>query len=850
MVQLYTNFAESTLQQSAEAADTTLFIDPTEAADFPSPSGGDFFVATIFDQRNSSTRPEIVHCTSRVGGQLTVQRAQESTSAQLWPAGSRLYLSVTAATIAALLGASGARDTWTGVATGTTNYTLTVTGDLPLPTNGDLAAFVIPNTSNGNVTLTIFNGVSNFGPFPVHDTDGVLIGGTRFQAGFFANLRWVEGPDFWQATAFTSTQIGATAINSGPINSNIVSNGDLARWDQGFTFNTPADGVETANAWVVGFNGTSGTFTVSAQAFAPGQTDVDGQPKWFWRWDQTVASVGSTARNFRNRIRAHNRAQWRNAEQVTMSVWMKADSPRTAGMTISQNFGTGGAPSGTTAQTLNVNLTTSWQRFTHTVTLASCAGKTIGTNDDDYISVGIDLPVNTTLTVDVAMLQLEPGGRASEPWSPWPVPPAYGGFGVVGSTLDEILSKVALNLRTALLTVDGAGSLLDADFLDGLSAADFVRLSGSVTETITGQKTFSNVLTIFSNKIRVESTSFPQVALRDTDAGVDEKVWAVITNGGLLTIVAVPDAEVGGSNAVSFARTGTTIGAANWSVTQHLSVAGSAGAPTYAFSGDPNTGFFSAGADIFGISAGGTNRFQVSTTAITYTIPLLGAAGSAGAPTYSFSGDPNTGIYNSAADEIAFATNGTNRWIIGSGGNITAVGDFAVRTGDGTVGSPTHSFANDTDCGLYRIGANNIGISANSVLVAEWDNVQFVLSDIGPTRVFAAGLRGTPTVTHNATYELVLGDAGKTMLHDETSARTWTIPANASVAFPIGTTIVIDNTGNAGGAPGTLTIAITSDTLRRGDAVAGTGSRTVAANGVAVIRKTKSTEWVITGSFT
>ena len=53
-----------------------------------------------------------------------------------------------------------------------------------------------------------------------------------------------------------------------------------------------------------------------------------------------------------------------------------------------------------------------------------------------------------------------------------------------------------------------------------------------------------------------------------------------------------------------------------------------------------------------------------------------------------------------------------------------------------------------------------------------------------------------------ADYGLVLADAGKTIYHTSGSAHNVTIPANASIAFPIGTVIRIDNTGNAGAAGG------------------------------------------------
>ena len=66
---------------------------------------------------------------------------------------------------------------------------------------------------------------------------------------------------------------------------------------------------------------------------------------------------------------------------------------------------------------------------------------------------------------------------------------------------------------------------------------------------------------------------------------------------------------------------------------------------------------------------------------------------------------------------------------------------------------------------------------------------------------------------------------------------------NASVAFVIGTTITFINQ-NAGG---TITIAITSDTMRLAGAGT-TGSRSLAANGIATAVKVTSTEWLISGT--
>jgi hypothetical protein len=107
----------------------------------------------------------------------------------------------------------------------------------------------------------------------------------------------------------------------------------------------------------------------------------------------------------------------------------------------------------------------------------------------------------------------------------------------------------------------------------------------------------------------------------------------------------------------------------------------------------------------------------------------------------------------------------------------------------------------------------------------------------------AVGFRNTPVNSQSAAYTLVLTDAGKTILHpiSDNNARTFTIPANSSVAYPVGTVITFVNLIN------TVTIAITSDTMY----LAGpgtTGSRTLAAYGVATAVKLTSTSWLISGN--
>jgi hypothetical protein len=111
-----------------------------------------------------------------------------------------------------------------------------------------------------------------------------------------------------------------------------------------------------------------------------------------------------------------------------------------------------------------------------------------------------------------------------------------------------------------------------------------------------------------------------------------------------------------------------------------------------------------------------------------------------------------------------------------------------------------------------------------------------------------AGTCTAPILTQNsqsAAYTTVIGDAGKSLYHPsaDTTARTWTIDSNANVAYTVGTCITFINDTSAG----VLTIAITSDTMILAGAGT-TGSRTLAANGVATACKMTSTRWIINGS--
>jgi len=138
--------------------------------------------------------------------------------------------------------------------------------------------------------------------------------------------------------------------------------------------------------------------------------------------------------------------------------------------------------------------------------------------------------------------------------------------------------------------------------------------------------------------------------------------------------------------------------------------------------------------------------------------------------------------------------------------------------------------------------ANASGTGAVTIQPANTDSTFTVtLPDSGSSETL--GYINTPVNSQSTAYTLVLTDSGKTILHPiaDDNARTFTIPANSSVAYPVGTVVTFVNLIN------TVTIAITSDTMYLAGAGT-TGSRTLAAYGAASAVKVASTTWVISGN--
>ena len=178
---------------------------------------------------------------------------------------------------------------------------------------------------------------------------------------------------------------------------NLFINGGFDVWQRGTSLAGAASFL--ADRW---FNATSGT--QSRQTFTVGQTDVPHNPTYYYRqvtgsteWYETrqkIENVGITA-----------------GREVTLSYWMKGSSAFTNAPYRVQNFGSSGSSSVNAALT-TASVTTSWARYTHTFTLPSITGKTVGAGNNLQINL-LRANVNN-LTIEIANCQLEFGDTATD----------------------------------------------------------------------------------------------------------------------------------------------------------------------------------------------------------------------------------------------------------------------------------------------------------------------------------------------------------------------------------------------------------------------------------------------------
>jgi hypothetical protein len=184
-------------------------------------------------------------------------------------------------------------------------------------------------------------------------------------------------------------------------------------------------------------------------------------------------------------------------------------------------------------------------------------------------------------------------------------------------------------------------------------------------------------------------------------------------------------------------------------------------------------------------------------------------------------------------DYLRFDTAGTERMTINPSGNVAMTGDLTVT---GTIAGGSTTFPTTLDSGtMPAIEALQAKVGADSSAVATSHDYKIDALETDVTNINEHQLNTIISSDHT----LVLTDAGKLIEVSSTSAQTVTIPPYSSVAFPVGTQILVTQLGN-----GQVSIAPGSGvTLNSKD-----GNRKLSAThcGVTLI-KTRTDTWVALG---
>lgn len=180
------------------------------------------------------------------------------------------------------------------------------------------------------------------------------------------------------------------------------------------------------------------------------------------------------------------------------------------------------------------------------------------------------------------------------------------------------------------------------------------------------------------------------------------------------------------------------------------------------------------------------------------------------------------------------ASPGTIPW-----GNLT--GTLANQTDlQSALNGKEPTLAAGTSAQYYRGDKTWQTLNKSAVGLGNVDNTSDAAKPVSTAQQAAidAVKKGTVVQASVAGKTLALTDAGETIV----TTGTVSIPDNATVAFPIGTTIEVYNDSGAN-----ISITIGGTDVLRLVGTATTGTRTLAQRGLAVLKKVKATEWVAGG---
>lgn len=180
-----------------------------------------------------------------------------------------------------------------------------------------------------------------------------------------------------------------------------IINGNFDVWQRGTSGTITGATVMVADRYATLYTTDGWTFptvTHSRQLLTSG--DIPGA---FFHYRIATNGAGSgtlgntTEHGLYYRVENGTRNLCGAGKKLTFSVWMKASSAKKVIVNFSQRYGTGGSPSANEIiKGVITTLSTSWTKYTYTITTNTLAGKTFGTANDDYFQIRFDYIWNPT----------------------------------------------------------------------------------------------------------------------------------------------------------------------------------------------------------------------------------------------------------------------------------------------------------------------------------------------------------------------------------------------------------------------------------------------------------------------
>ena len=423
---------------------------------------------------------------------------------------------------------------------------------------------------------------------------------------------------------------------------------------------------------------------------------------------------------------------------------------------------------------------------------------------------------------------------------------------LTGGSMTGTITLDGTHTVTGLPTPANGTDAVNKNYVDaaiaGLSWKIAVKTSTTANITLSGTQTIDGIALVANDRILVKNQS---TTSQNGIYVVASSAWSRATDS-------VTAAEINGE--AVYVQQGTVNANTAWTETATVTTVGTDPITYAQFSGGSS---YTAGT---GISLAGNT---ISNTGVTSIVAGTGI---------TISGSTGAVTINSTASGAASALTGTALASNVVSSSLTSVGTLTNLTVTNPISGSITGNAGSVTNGVYTTDSGTV---TNTMLVGSISNAKLANSSVNVngtsislgasgTITSAAGtLTGTTlasnvvtsslttvgagvndgtytlgwlTVPQNSqgTYTLVLADSGK-HIFTSTGGYTWTIPANSSVSYPIGSAVTFVNQS---AVPCTISC---NDTMYLGGS-GSTGNRTLGAYGFATAMKTTATTWIISGT--